>query len=223
MNSFARTRRAVLRRRRLIALVAFAAVGSIRLLYEVLTLLFRGDPPCDGGVRASFARPDCAGAIGAYILSLLLLAAGTALPAIFVLARRFRGRAMRRARPAKAGPLRPTSEVRTPAAPGRLVPTAVRIRVPSRLRRGLAWLGFLVTGGASWLLHKVFWMSAANTMETAQVLAAVALPFAWWLLEESRLRPRALAAIVPVFVMGHWNAYLTFLALTAWRVAPFAP
>lgn len=217
MYSFAHARRAVLRRRRFIAVAAFVAVGSIRLLYEVLTFLFCGDPPCAGGVRVAFSRPACAGAIGAFNLSLLLLAAGTVLPAVFVLVRRFRGRATRRARLPQAA-----SEARAPA-PSRPMPTAFRIRVPSRRRRGLAWLGLLSTGGASWLLTKVFWMSAANTTETRQVLAAAALPLAGWLLEESRFRPRTLAAVVLAFVLGHWNLYLTFLALTAWRIVPFAP
>jgi hypothetical protein len=87
----------------------------------------------------------------------------------------------------------------------------------------VAWLGFFLTGGASWLLHKVFWMSAANTIETEQVLAAAALPFARWLLEESRFRPRPLAVVVPAFVLGHRNVYLTFLAVTGWRIVGFAP
>jgi hypothetical protein len=221
MSSFAHARRKLLRGRRLIAVVAFAAVGSIRLLYEVLTLLFCGAPPCEGGIRASITRPACAAAVGAFNVSLMLLAAGTVLPAIFAVVRRFRGRARRRARLAQVG--QPAPEARSPAAPGRPVATAFRVRVPSRLRRGLAWLGFLVTGGASWLLHKVFWMSAANTIETEQVLAAAALPFAWWLLEESRFRPRTLAAVVPAFVLGHWNVYLTFLAVTGWRIVGFAP
>lgn len=221
MSSFAHARRGVLRRRRLIAVAAFAAVGSIRLLYEVLTLLFCGAPPCEGGIRAAITKPACAVAFGAFNVSLLLLAAGTLVPAVFLVVRRFRGRARRRARLAQVA--RPASEARSPAAPGRPVPTGFRVRVPSRLRRGLAWLGFLVTGGASWLLHKVFWMSAANTIEMEQVLAAAALPLAWWLLEESRLRPRTLAVVVPAFVLGHWNVYLTFLALTGWRIVPFAP
>lgn len=87
----------------------------------------------------------------------------------------------------------------------------------------VAWAAMLGWNGASWLVPKVFWLSAVASTEGRQLFAAAALPITWWLLEETQYRPRALAVAMPLFVIGHWSLFLTLLALTGWRLFGFAP
>lgn len=224
MSSFAHARRAELRRRRRGAIAAFASVGSIWLLYEVLTLFFCVTPPCAGGLRAVTTQPVCAVAVGAEMASLLLVAAGTLLPAVIAVVGWFRRRARRRAQTVRArGAPPPMAEASAPLGPGRPIFSAFGIRVPNRRRRMVAWAAVLGWNAASWLVPKVFWLSAAASIEGRQVFAAATLPITWWLLEETRFRPRTLAVAMPAFVVGHWSLFLTFLALVAWRVVGFAP
>lgn len=199
-------------------------MGSIGVLYEVLTLLCCGAPPCAGALRSAITRPACAGAISAAIASLLLVAAGTVLPAVIVGVHWFRRRAKRRARKALAGRVLPVfAERSAPAASAPPISRAFRIRVPNRRRRMVAWAAMLGWNGASWLVPKVFWLSAVASTEGRQLFAAAALPITWWLLEETQYRPRALAVAMPLFVIGHWSLFLTLLALTGWRLFGFAP
>ena len=87
----------------------------------------------------------------------------------------------------------------------------------------VAWAGVLGWNAASWLVPKVFWLSAAASTEGRQISAVAAIPITWWLLEETRFHPRTLAVAMPAFVLGHWGLFLMYLALTGWRVVGFGP
>lgn len=87
----------------------------------------------------------------------------------------------------------------------------------------VAWAAVLGWNAASWLVPKVFWLSAAASTEGRQVFAVVAIPITWWLLEETRFHPGTLAVAMPAFVIGHWSLFRTFLALVVWSVVGFAP
>lgn len=101
--------------------------------------------------------------------------------------------------------------------------TALRVRIPSRWRRGAAWALALLPGAASWVVIEHFRREIGDTLETRRVFGLLALPFAYWLLEESRFHPGTLALLAPALVAGHWNLLLWLIATTSWRIGGFAP
>lgn len=206
---------------------AWVALYAVDALWWLWVARLGGARAIEGGAASWLLHPvawRCAVAFSAEITSLVLVVAGAVLPAVIVVVRWLRKRARRSARTASAGEVgSPVVERRAPAMLDPPTSSALRVRVPSRRRRLVAWLAVLGWNGASWLVPRVFWLSAAASTEGRQVFAVAAIPITWWLLEETRFHPRTLAVAMPLFVIGHWSLLLTFLALNVWRVVGFGP
>jgi hypothetical protein len=223
MNTVALSRRRVLWRRRLAAASAAGLLCAAWLAFVSGLHLYHAEPKCLG-VQAAADSLRCAAAVGCAFGCLLLAGAGVALPTVLLglrwLRRRARVRSWRSTdRSGKAS----AADSAVDSRPDGRLGTALRVRVPSRRRRGAAWALALLPGAASWGVIEYFHREIGNTLEARRVFGLLALPFAYWLLEESRFHPKTLALLVPALVAGHWNLLLWLSVTTSWRIGGFAP